>query len=216
VDAPPVQPVQAPPAQTFVQPVTAQHVVAAQPAGSVTAHGGAPGQILPTNLPNHNWNSESFRVVVEAILFRLYAHLFNKCGYAGGMVNPCFDPNGKWGVLEGVSVADIPHVNEVLYAHDYLGDNVHKTMVPITDGIIRGFCTKKGMLPCYTVYFNANGNCIKRVLLPQNSWKEKAGALSAPALRAQQGAIIAWMMDGDDNTTKKFRGRIEDSVFHWS
>jgi len=207
------------PVDTPVQAVTAataQHVIAAQPAGSITGHGGAPGQILPTNLPNHNLTPESFRTVVEQILFRLYAHLFNKCGYLGGMSNPCFDANGKWGVLEGVSVADIVDADRVLYAHDFLGDNIHKTMVPITDGIIRGFCTKKGMLPAYTVYFNANGDCIKRVLLPQNSWKEKVGVLSAPALRAQQGAIIAWIMDGDDNTTKKFRGRIENSVFNWS
>jgi len=205
---------------TIVQPapIPTQHVIATQPAGSHTqAHRGAPGQILPTNLPNHNFTPEAFRTVVEAILFRLYAHLFNKCGYMGGMVNPCFDDAGKWGVLERVSVADIPDADRVLYAYDFLDQQrVQRTMVTITDGMISGFCTKKGMLPCYTVYFNANGNCIKRVLLPQNSWKEKAGALSAPALRAQQGAIIAWMMDGDDNTTKKFRGRIENSEFHWS
>lgn len=228
VDAPP-WPVEAPapivtehvaaqPHVPIVPVAPLQHVVATQPAGSHTqAHRGAPGQILPTNLPNHNFTPDAFRTVVEAILFRLYAHLFNKCGYMGGMANPCFDDAGKWGVLEKVSVADIPDADRVLYACDFLDQQrVQRTMVTITDGLISGFCTKKGMLPCYTVYFNANGNCIKRVLLPQNSWKEKAGALSAPALRAQQGAIIAWMMDGDDNTTKKFRGRIEDSVFHWS
>jgi hypothetical protein len=207
-------------AQTFVAPVTttaAQHVIGTQPAGSVSGHRGAPGQILPTNLPNHNFTPEAFRTVVEQILFHLYAHLFNKCGYAGGMVNPCFDDAGKWGILERVSVAHIPDADRVLYACDFLDQQrIQRTMVPINDGMISGFCTKKGMLPAYTVYFNANGNCIKRVLLPQNSWKEKAGALSSPALRAQQGALIAWIMDGDDNTTKKFRGRIENSVFNWS
>lgn len=217
----PETPVASPPAQTFVQPtpaVPAQHVVNTQPAGSYTQpHRGAPGQVLPTNLDNHNFTPEAFRTIVEKILFRLYAHLFNKCGYAGGMVNPCFDANGKWGILERISVADIADVDKVLHAYDFLDpQRAQRTMVPITDGMISGFCTKKGMLPAYTVYFNANGNCIKRVLLPQNSWKEKAGALSAPALRAQAGAIIAWIMDGDDNTTKKFRGRIENSDFHWS
>lgn len=211
----PETPVASPPAQVFVQPVTAaptQHVAESQ-----QAHRGAPGQILPTNLPNHNFTPEAFRVVVEAVLLRLYTHLFNKCGYMGGMVNPCFDVNGKWGILERISIADIPDVDKALYFYDFLDQQrIQRTMVPITDGMLSGYCTKAGMLPAYTVYFNANGNCIKRVLLPQNSWKEKLGVLSPPALRAQAGAIIAWMMDGDDNTTKKFRGRIENSAFHWS
>ena len=205
------------PQPTYVQPTPTQHVVGTQPMGSQTqTHRGAPGQILPNNLTNHNWEPMAFRAIVEQILFQLYAHLYNKCGYLGGMHNPCFSETGKWGVLERVSVGHIPNVEKVLYAHDFLDEQrIHRTMVPITDGFIRGFCTKQGMLPAYTVYFNANGQVIKRVLLPQNPWKMKAGAYSKPALRAQQGAIIAWMMDGDDNTVKKFRGYIENSVFHW-
>lgn len=178
-------------------------------------HRGAPGQQLQTGLTNHNWEVSRFRSIVESILFRAYTHLFNKCGYSI-MANPAFDNNQKWAVLEPVYVGDLPDVDRVLIGHDIFENNLNRINIPITDGHIRGFVTKGGMLPCYTLYFNANGDEIKRVLLPTNPWKEKAGAYSPPALRAQQGAIIAWIMDGDDNTVNKWRGRIEDSIFIWS
>jgi hypothetical protein len=184
-----------------------------------TAHRGAPGQQLRSGLVNHEWTADQFRHIVERILFRAYAHLFNKCGY-NIMARPAFDETQKWGVLEPVFVGDAcedDEVNKVLLGHDIIENGINRINVPITDGFIRGFCTKKGMLPCYTLYFNANGREIKRILLPTNPWKEKTpGVYSKPAIRAQQGAIIAWMMDGDDNATDKWRGRIENSIFYWS
>jgi hypothetical protein len=195
-------------------------VVAQQPTTAPpTTHRGAPGQQLRTGLVNHNWTAEQFRHIVERILFRAYAHLFNKCGY-NIMAKPAFDETQKWGVLEPVFVGDAcddDEVNKVLLAHDVIENGINRINVPITDGFIRGFCTKKGMLPCYTLYFNANGQEIKRILLPTNPWKEKTpGVYSKPAMRAQQGAIIAWMMDGDDNAVDKWKGRIENSAFYWS
>lgn len=200
----------------YVEPV----VVAQQPiTAPTTTHRGAPGQQLRTGLVDHNWSAEQFRHIVERILFRAYAHLFNKCGY-NVMSKPAFEETQKWGVLEPVFVGDACEddvVSKVLLGHDTIENGINRINVPITDGYIRGFCTKKGMLPCYTLYFNANGQEIKRILLPTNPWKEKSpGVYSKPAMRAQQGAIIAWMMDGDDNATDKWKGRIENSVFYWS
>ena len=194
----------------------AEPLVAQTPVGSHTEpHRGAPGQQLRTGLTNHNLEPMRFRSIVESILHRAYTHLFNKCGYSV-MANPAFDNNQKWAVLEPVYVGDLPDEDLVLIGHDIFENNLNRINVPITDGYIRGFVTKGGMLPCYTLYFNANGQEIKRVLLPTNPWKQKAGAYSKPALRAQQGAIIAWIMDGDDSAVEKWRGRIEDSIFIWS
>jgi hypothetical protein len=214
VEATPI--VETTPFVPYVEPV----VVAQQPiTAPITTHRGAPGQQLRTGLVNHEWTAEQFRHIVERILFRAYAHLFNKCGY-NVMSKPAFEETQKWGVLEPVFVGDACEddvVSKVLLGHDTIENGINRINVPITDGYIRGFCTKKGMLPCYTLYFNANGQEIKRILLPTNPWKEKSpGVYSKPAMRAQQGAIIAWMMDGDDNATDKWKGRIENSVFYWS
>ncbi len=176
-------------------------------------------QQLRTNLPNPQMGADEMRTIVEEVMFRAYSHLFNKCGY-GVMARPAFDETQKWAILEPIYVGDIPRVNEVLLAHDITEGGVNRNHVAITDGYIRGKCTKKGLLPSYTIYFNANGSEIKRVLLPQNPWKETNGVYSKPAGRAQQGALICWIMDASDalgfNDPARWRGRIENSAFIWT
>lgn len=123
--------------------------------------------------------------------------------------------------MEPISLSGIPDIEKFLIGLDII-DPVHGTYVINSPanahgGMIKGKVTQKQHLPSYTLYFNYNGIEIKRFISPQNQWKmNKSGTdYSEPAKSAQIGAQIAWVMDGDDNATKKWRAKIENGVIQW-
>jgi len=191
-------PVAGTPADAPIQPVP--EVVAAQEALDTQAAPPAPVQ-TETPYEPHNLPNEVMTQVMEAIYKRLYTHIFTKCGWS-------IDPtSGHYYFASAGSVVEHVGIQDIL--DTYKADNFIKSYDTVNqvgqgyegedcNGTIRGFCTSKAGLPCYNIYLNIGGQRIKRTLIPQNPEKRKAdNAYSAPALEAQTGQAIAWVMKGE-------------------
>lgn len=154
--------------------------------------------------------------VVQGLYFKIYNHIFGYCGAgASGFSHPskvyelaleltpqeaeavvsmdCLDPNGRW----------CPRMSPKRLWLD------GKTRARLS-----GAETKNTKLPYYKLYINANGKELCRMLIPQNPLKQTNGAFSKPALAAQSGSRIMYVMEGNDDIAraggKKFIGKIVD------
>ncbi len=190
--------------------------VAPQPA---SPQSGYSGQKLRTGLPNHNFTGEQMRNMCEQVFLRCVNHIFAKCGWTPGG-NPPFVPELRGAVMEPISMSGIPGMENFLIGMDIIdaasGAYVINSPATSHNGMVKGKVTQKQHLPSYTLYFNYNGIEIKRFICPQNQWKTNAQGYSAPATRAQQGAQIAWIMDGDDSVAgNKWRAKVENGVIEW-
>ncbi len=177
-------------------------------------------QALRTGLPNHNFTGEHMKNMCEEVFKRCVNHIFTKCGWAPGQ-NPSFVAELRGAILEPISMSGIPDIDKFLIGIDITDPATGQYIVnsPYTAhaGMVKGKVTKNQGLPSYTLYFNYNGMEIKRFIAPQNQWKvNKAGTgYSAPAISAQNGAQIAWVMDGADDSSKKWRCKFENGVLQW-
>jgi hypothetical protein len=186
----------------------------AMPAQNMPVYTQAP---MATNLPNHNLSADQIRACVGEIFMRCWHHIYTKCGFMPGQ-NPQFSPQLRNAVAEPVSVVGIPCVDKILVAMDCTDDfGRYAKHAPAVNSMIRGKVTKNLGLPSYTLYFNFNGVEVKRLIMPQNMWKTNAqGGYSQPAGRAQQGAMICWLMDGDDSVPgQKWKAKIENGTLEW-
>jgi hypothetical protein len=169
------------------------------------------------DLPNHDLSAEQIRACVGEVFIRCYQHIFSKCGFTPAQ-NPSFAPELRVAVAEPISVVGIPCIDQILIGMDSIDPMTGNFTwsVPPVNGMIRGKITKNLGLPSYTLYFNFNGHEAKRLIMPQNQWKVSGQGYSGPAQRAQQGAMIIWMMDGDDSTSgQKWRAKIENGTLEW-
>lgn len=186
----------------------------AMPAQGMPVYTQAP---MATNLENHNLSAEQIRACVGEIFMRCWHHIYTKCGFMPGQ-NPQFSPQLRNAVAEPVSVVGVPCVDKVLVAMDCTDDfGRYAKHAPAVNSMIRGKVTKNLGLPSYTLYFNFNGIEVKRLIMPQNMWKTNTqGGYSQPATRAQQGAMICWLMDGDDSVPgQKWKAKIENGTLEW-
>jgi hypothetical protein len=218
--APPtgVAPTAAPTQQTmWPQNIPPAQAPAPQPAAEAPVYNNQP---LRTDLPNHNFTGEQMKTMCEEVFKRCVNHIFTKCGWAPGQ-NPSFVAELRGAILEPISMSGIPDIDKFLIGIDITDPATGQYIVnsPYTAhaGMIKGKVTKNQGLPSYTLYFNYNGMEIKRFIAPQNQWKvNKAGTgYSAPAISAQNGAQIAWVMDGADDSSKKWRCKFENGVLQW-
>ncbi len=188
------------------------------PADYTPQNAGFNRQTLRTGLPNHNFTAEQMREMCGQVFLRCVNHIFTKCGWTPGG-NPPFVPELRGAITEPISVSGIPGIENFLIGMDIIdptsGTYVINSPASAHAGMIKGKVTQKQHLPSYMLYFNYNGIEIKRFIAPQNQWKTNASGYSAPAQRAQAGAQIAWIMDGDDNTSNKWRAKIENGVIEW-
>jgi hypothetical protein len=169
------------------------------------------------DLPNHGHTAEQIRACVGEIFSRCYQHIFGKCGWSPGQ-NPSFAAESRNAVQEPLSVVGVPCVDQILIGMDSVDPMTgnYTWSVPPVNGMIRGKVTKDKQLPMYTLYFNFNGHESKRLIIPQNQWKASANGYSGPAQRAQQGAMIIWLMEGDDTAPgKKWKAKIENGNLEW-
>lgn len=172
---------------------------------------------MRTDLPNYNLSPEQIRACVGEVFIRCYQHIFSKCGWSPGQ-NPSFAAELRNAVQEPISVVGIPCIDQLLIGMDSVDSLTGNFTwsVPPVNGMIRGKITKNLGLPSYTLYFNFNGHEAKRLIMPQNQWKVSGQGYSGPAQRAQQGAMIVWLMDGDDSATgQKWRAKIENGTLEW-
>jgi hypothetical protein len=169
------------------------------------------------DLVNHGHTAEQIRACVGEIFIRCYQHIFGKCGWRPSQ-NPSFAPELRNAVQEPISVVGIPCVEQILIGMDSVDSMTgnYTWSVPPVNGMIRGKVTKNLGLPSYTLYFNFNGHEAKRLIIPQNQWKATGATYSGPAQRAQQGATIIWLMEGDDTAPgKKWKAKIENGNLEW-
>jgi hypothetical protein len=169
------------------------------------------------DLQNHGHTAEQIRACVGEIFIRCYQHIFGKCGWSPGQ-NPSFAAELRSAVQEPISVVGIPCVEQILIGMDSVDPMTgnYTWSVPPVNSMIRGKVTKNMQLPSYTLYFNFNGHEAKRLIIPQNQWKASNSGYSGPAQRAQQGAMIIWLMEGDDAAPgKKWKAKIENGNLEW-
>jgi len=190
-----------------------------QPAAPQPSEGGTYSQTLRTGLPNYNFTGEQMKEMCEQVFIRCANHIFAKCGWTPGG-NPPFVPELRGAIMEPISMSGIPGIENFLIGMDIVDPNsgtyVINSPASAHGGMVKGKVTQKQHLPSYTLYFNYNGIEIKRFICPQNQWKLNAQhAYSGPAQRAQQGAQITWIMDGDDHAAKKWRAKIENGIIEW-
>jgi hypothetical protein len=229
VEAPTFAPTQPAPGAT-VAPTAASPQATLWPSNVAPAQAPAPqptteapaynNQALRTGLTNHNFTAEQMKVMCEEVFKRCVNHIFTKCGWAPGQ-NPSFVAELRGSIMEPISMSGIPDIDKFLIGLDITDPATGQYIVnsPYTAhaGMIKGKITKSQGLPSYTLYFNYNGMEIKRFICAQNQWKvnkAKTG-YSAPAIASQNGAQIAWIMDGADDTSKKWRCKFENGVLEW-
>jgi len=201
------------------QPATVLPAAPQPPAQNTQQFSSSARRPMRHDLPNYNLTAEQIRACIGEIITRCYQHIFSKCGWRPGQ-NPSFAPELRSAVQEPISIVGIPCIEQVLIGMDSVDSLTGNFTwcVPAVNGMIRGKVTKDKLLPSYTLYFNFNGHEAKRLIVPQNQWKEGKGAsgYSGPAQRAQQGAMIIWLIDGDDTSTgKKWRAKIENGTLDW-
>lgn len=138
--------------------------------------------------------------VIQGLYHKIYNHIFGYCGaYAGGFTHPskvyevaieldereaeaivkmdCLDANGRW-------MPNFPAKYEL--------EGVVKAR-------ILGATTKSTGMPYYKLFINANGRELCRFIIPQNPQKRgNGGQFSKPALAAQSGSRILYIMEGND------------------
>lgn len=167
---------------------------------------------LDTGLPPHNLTGEQITAILREVYMRLYNFCFDKCGWqmplganvlqdqTGTLCRDGFNRDVRDAVLGGISVADIPGVNQLIYAYRSIDANGQYAKIP-ADGMIRGWVAKEAKIPMFNLYLNVNapgGEAAKRVFIPQNPYKVKNGKYSDTAMQAQGGAKIAYVINGDD------------------
>lgn len=206
--------VTAQPAAPVTQPAAyTPQAAAPQPNGQplMTAPGGqlpnapvyqTPG--IPTYQP-HKLHPMRVEAIKELVLYRLYKHVFENCGWynqawhTAGLTAP---PSG-FGTAEAVrlpvEVSDIKDVEKVFPMLDVLDNNnqmVH--LVPLntpgatearTAGQITGLLSRDAALPRYSLFIDEGQGPIQFNFICQNRAKIRQGAgdFSAWAKKAQQG-----------------------------
>lgn len=140
----------------------------------------------PTNLEAHQIPMHEMVSSMQAIYMRLNQVFYDKCGWngVGSFDNPA-------GVLDGVSIADIPHARE-LVSHCETTNQLGQRTMQECNGFVRGTVFAKKGLPAFILYLNINGIAHKRVLVVQNP---TTGSYSAKDV--QRGSQIAWVLNGD-------------------
>lgn len=156
------------------------------------------------NAPAHITNTAM--AMCMNVYARLVNHMFTTCGYVSnglfvGAPQAAITPM----TLSGEEIAS------GLFASSYTIDL--NTMSPAWDdcgktGGIRRRTFKNGTLPGYDIKINWFGTIRKVRLLAQNSNKG-----TPPAIRAQNGAKIAWLIDQDAPSGQGFIGSWENGVW---
>lgn len=147
-----------------------------------------------------NMDMNTFQATVNGLYRKLYNHLFNVCQF-----NPCNGPGQPFFHNANAIKQQIvltPEENEIVKEMDTIvnvgGNEQLQLNVPVNGWISGRFIDRAGMLPGFVLAMtDLNGNRIMRKFLPQNPWKsnEQTGQWSGPAVMAQQGNRMAWVLD---------------------
>jgi len=177
------KPKKAAPTTVFPVPTTPETFV-----NTFGASSGAPAPQPVKQLEPHSLTIEQQKAILQAVLTRLYVHIFSKCGFAPGSDSGFTNAAG---VIEPVYIGDIPGASDLFHSMDTVED---KTLSEkrITDTIVGRVLPKSG-LPGYHLYLNIRGMKAKRSFIPQNPNKMNNGVLSKWAEKARAGHCIAML-----------------------
>ena len=137
-------------------------------------------------LEQHNVSLADIVTCMQAVYTRLAYTMFDKCQFNGGGAfgNPA-------GVLDPVSIADIPHATEIIHSCETVNQFGQPTRMDC-NGVVKGTIFTKKQLPAYKLFLNINGKVHKRVVVPQNP-----NTNSVSAKKARAGAKIVWIINAD-------------------
>jgi hypothetical protein len=152
----------------------------------------------PESADNHGIPMEDMIASMQAIYMRLNQVFFDKCTWngAGSFGNPA-------GVLDGVSIADIPYGTVLVHSCETLNNMGQRTRTDC-NGYVRGTVFAKKGLPAFMLFININGTIHRRTLVAQNP-----NTTSKSAESARRGDQIAWVINGDFSTADEERLRSE-------
>jgi len=201
------------------------HIAAAKAAGAAGAAAVANGTRAKIDMksktyPPNKHSQEKMAEFMDKVYERLYAHIFTECGWSGTPAENSMDwdfANPSAVVSKPVNISDLIHaygMPDVIMeynTHNAQGFKLYGevgTAEKCGNGLIRGEIFSTSKLPGYTLWCNFNGACYKRSITPQNLAKT-----SKYALLARDGHMIAWVMKGEFEDGRKFKGHFEDGVW---
>jgi hypothetical protein len=111
--------------------------------------------------------------IMHNVYIGCWHHIFTKCGQLTGQDQAFSNPGA---VLEKISFAHIPQFASLVTHMDcsVTGQNgaaKFASQVPVCNGEIWGHVAAKNQMPLYTLYFNINGQSVRRLLIPANPAK---------------------------------------------
>jgi len=154
--------------------------------------------------------------VINRLYVKIFMHIFRDCRYnPNNLVTP-FELGGN--ICQPL-ILD-PHEAMFVKEMKCITSNGHTTDGVVVKGEISGYMTDTaGKLPGYELTMaTPDGNQAKRRFIPQNPNKMKKGTqeYSAPALLAQKGNCILWVMDPtlqkDNFKMRVYNGVIQNNV----
>lgn len=145
---------------------------------------------MPGHLPNLGYDPKYLGDVVWGVYFKMYNHIFGKCGQLLNSTVPFSNPDAVF--TEPLQLTE--EESKIIFKCDCMDENGkwHANM-PTDGGVLRGYVSSKLKMPSYKVYINFNGVEHVRLLMPQNP-----NTGSKYAISAQRGSRILMNINGDD------------------
>jgi len=151
--------------------------------------------------------------VVYGLYKKIFMHIFRDCRYNPRNLAMPFE-------MAGNIATPLPlDQHEILFAKEMTClVNGQRRTVPVQGSITGLFIDKECRLPGYDLILSlVDGTQVKRRFIPQNPTKvnKDTKVLSAPALEAQNGAGILWIMDPDNEkgfSVRVYNGMVQKSV----
>ena len=173
------------------QPAPAYTPVKYAPAPQPAPSPQAPVQTAThSNLSNLGFDPKYIGDVVWGVYFRMYNHIFGRCGQLLNSEVPFSNPDAVF--TEALQLS--PEESQIIFKCDCMDENGKwHPNVPTENGILRGYVSSKLKMPSYKIYINFNGVEHVRLLMPQNP-----NTGSKYAIAAQRGGRILMNINGDD------------------
>lgn len=172
--------------------------------------------VMPTQQPlmaekmysDTQFSPETFQGVIKSLYLKIFAHIFQKCGYSATS-NPFFTNVNS--IAEQVLLTpEEGQIAKEMVCYNEKGQIANT----IVGGWISGrFIDKAKTLPGFELKLSTpEGIQTTRKFIPQNPWKKRAdGQFSSTALEAQAGNQILWVID-PNAIDKQFATRIHNGI----
>jgi len=190
-------------------------VTPTQPAQQVVAPPAPQEQVVvgANVYPPVAMDDATFQATVSGLYVKIFRHIFQTCGYNAKM-QPFFGQANK--IVEALPLSN----EEALIVKEmntYNAQGQLNTGVPVQGYIHGKFMNQAQTLIGYELTLSTkDGQQIRRKFIPQNPHKQKNGQFTPPALEAQAGNQIMWIMDGAEGAkwsgVRMYNGVLQQQV----